>query len=180
MCVLGEPTENKLVLAHFGALWLRLTVRGPFVHTAFSSGRLDENSIVKMRSVLDRALDWLPTWEEEMSYGDVKVSRTSAPSRAASAGAPRARRTPRISSSTSVCPDVPMAEARRQALDWARGLGDVEAEVYVTAPGAEIAAEHPLVAALSGAHEEVSALRSNATCAVVLRRSGSRGTTSRR
>ena len=24
MCILGEPTENKLVLAHFGSLWLRL------------------------------------------------------------------------------------------------------------------------------------------------------------
>ena len=155
MCVLGEPTENKLVLAHFGALWLRLTVRGPFVHTAFSSGRLDENSIVKMRSVLDRALDWLPTWEEEMSYGDVQG--------VANVGAIqggfgwRASRTPHATDlflDLRVPPDVPMAEARRQALDWARGLGDVEAEVYVTAPGAEIAAEHPLVAALSGAHEE--------------------------
>ena len=38
MCILGEPTEQKLVLAHFGALWLRLSTSGPFVHTAFSSG----------------------------------------------------------------------------------------------------------------------------------------------
>jgi acetylornithine deacetylase len=156
MCVLGEPTENKLVLAHFGALWLRLTVRGPFVHTAFSSGRLAENSIVKMRSVLDRALDWLPTWEEEMSYGDVRGI--------ANVGAIqggfgwRASRTPHATDlflDLRVPPDVPMAEARRRALDWARGLDDVEAEVYVTAPGAEISAEHPLVSAISGAHEEV-------------------------
>jgi acetylornithine deacetylase len=156
MCVLGEPTENKLVLAHFGALWLRLTVRGPFVHTAFSSGRLAENSIVKMRSVLDRALDWLPTWEEEMSYGDVRGI--------ANVGAIqggfgwRASRTPHATDlflDLRVPPDVPMAEARRRALDWARGLDAVEAEVYVTAPGAEISAEHPLVSAISGAHEEV-------------------------
>jgi acetylornithine deacetylase len=156
MCVLGEPTENKLVLAHFGALWLRLRVRGPFVHTAFSSGRLAENSIVKMRFVLDRALEWLPTWEQEMSYGEVRG--------VANIGAIqggfgwRASRTPHATDlflDLRVPPDVPMAEARRRALDWARGLGDVEAEVYVTAPGAEISAEHPLVAALSGAHEEV-------------------------
>ena len=173
MCVLGEPTENKLVLAHFGALWLRLTVRGPFVHTAFSSGRLDENSIVKMRSVLDRALDWLPTWEEEMSYGDVQgVANVGAIQGGfgwrAFAHAARHGSLPRPPCAL----DVPMAEARRQALDWARGLGDVEAEVYVTAPGAEIAAEHPLVAALSGAHEEVSR-RSGRTRrdAVALRRS---------
>ena len=43
MCILGEPTENKLVLAHFGSLWLRLSTHGPFVHTAFSEGRRDEN-----------------------------------------------------------------------------------------------------------------------------------------
>src|SRR6266545_337084 len=33
MCILGEPTENKVVLAHFGSLWLRLSTHGPFVHT---------------------------------------------------------------------------------------------------------------------------------------------------
>src|SRR5207244_12652487 len=49
MCILGEPTENKLVLAHFGTIWMRLSTKGPFVHTAFSSGRLAENSIVRMR-----------------------------------------------------------------------------------------------------------------------------------
>jgi acetylornithine deacetylase/succinyl-diaminopimelate desuccinylase-like protein len=156
MCVLGEPTENKIVLAHFGALWLRLTVRGPFVHTAFSSGRLAENSIVKMRSVLDRALEWLPHWEEEMSYGEVRG--------VANVGAIqggfgwRASRTPHATDlflDLRVPPDVPMAEARRKALDWARGLDEVEAEVYVTAPGAKISEDHPLVSALAGAHEQV-------------------------
>ena len=70
--MLGEPTEQKLVLAHFGTLWLQLSTSGPFIHTAFSSGRLEENSIVRMRDVLERVLAWLPEWEEEMSYGDVR------------------------------------------------------------------------------------------------------------
>ena len=61
-CILGEPTENKLVLAHFGALWVRLSTTGPFIHTAFSEGRRDENSIIRMRDVLDRLLEWLPSW----------------------------------------------------------------------------------------------------------------------
>ena len=72
MCILGEPTENKVVLAHFGSLWLRLSTNGPFIHTAFSSGRQDENSIVQMGPVLERVLEWLPSWEERMSYGDVR------------------------------------------------------------------------------------------------------------
>ena len=48
-----------------------------------------------------------------------------------------------------------MSEARRKALDFARSLDDVDAEVYVTAPGARIEENHPLVAALEEAHAEV-------------------------
>jgi acetylornithine deacetylase/succinyl-diaminopimelate desuccinylase-like protein len=54
-----------------------------------------------------------------------------------------------------VPPDVPMAEARRKALEFARSLDGVDAEVYVTAPGAQIDEEHPLVGALDEAHGEV-------------------------
>ncbi|HZB22800.1 MAG TPA: M20/M25/M40 family metallo-hydrolase [Gaiellaceae bacterium] len=156
VCILGEPTENKLVVAHFGTLWVRLRVRGPFVHTAFSSGRIDENSIVRMRGVLDRVLEWLPEWEDEMSYGDVRG--------VANVGAIqggfgwRASRTPHATDlflDLRVPPDVPMAEARRRALAFLRGLDGVEVEVYVTAPGAQIDAEHPLVGAVAAAHEEV-------------------------
>ena len=156
MCILGEPTENKLVLAHFGTIWMRLTTTGPFVHTAFSSGRVEENSIVRMRPVLDRVLEWLPRWEEEMSYDGVRG--------VASVGAIqggfgwRASRTPHATDlflDLRVPPSVPMAEARRRALDFARGLQGVDAEVYVTAPGAAIDGDHPLVGAVADAHAEV-------------------------
>jgi acetylornithine deacetylase len=156
MCILGEPTENKLVLAHFGTLWMRLSTHGPFVHTAFSAGRLAENSIVRMRGVLDSVLEWLPRWEEEMSYDGF--------SGVANVGAIqggfgwRVSRTPHATDlfvDLRVPPSVPMAEARRKALGFARGLDGVEAEVYVTAPGAEIEESHPLVGALADAHEEV-------------------------
>jgi acetylornithine deacetylase/succinyl-diaminopimelate desuccinylase-like protein len=156
MCILGEPTENKLVLAHFGTLWMRLSTHGPFVHTAFSSGRLAENSIVRMRGVLDAVLEWLPRWEQEMSHDGF--------SGVANVGAIqggfgwRVSRTPHATDlfvDLRVPPSVPMAEARRKALEFARGLDGVEAEVYVTAPGAEIEESHPLVAALGDAHAEV-------------------------
>ena len=156
MCILGEPTENKLVLAHFGSLWLRLSTHGPFIHTAFSVGRRGENAILRMRTVLDTVLEWLPRWEEEMSYGDVRG--------VANVGAIeggfgwRVSRTPHRTDlflDLRVPPDVAMADARRKALEFARSLDGVDAVVYVTAPGAEIAAEHPLVGALDDAHEEV-------------------------
>jgi acetylornithine deacetylase len=155
-CILGEPTENKLVLAHFGTLWLRLRVRGPFVHTAFSTGRAEENSIVRMRPVLERVLEWLPQWEEEMSYADVRGVASIGGIQGGFGW--RASRTPHATDlfvDLRVPPDVPMAEARRKALEFARGLEDVDAEVYVTAPGAEIDDGHPLVAAVGAAHEEV-------------------------
>jgi acetylornithine deacetylase/succinyl-diaminopimelate desuccinylase-like protein len=156
MCILGEPTEGKLVLAHFGSLWLRLSTRGPFVHTAFSTGQLGENSIVRMRNVLDRVLEWLPRWEEEMSYGSVRG--------AAGIGAIqggfgwRVSRTPHRTDlflDLRVPPNVGMADARRVALEFASAVDGVEAEIYVTAPGAEIDAGHPLVAAVAAAHREV-------------------------
>jgi acetylornithine deacetylase/succinyl-diaminopimelate desuccinylase-like protein len=156
MCILGEPTENKLVLAHFGTLWMRLSTRGPFVHTAFSSGRLGENSIVRMRDVLDAVVEWLPRWEEEMSYdGFEGVANIGA---IQGGFGWRVSRTPHATDlfvDLRVPPSVPMAEARRRALDFARGLDGVEAEVYVTAPGAEIEESHPLVAALGDAHSDV-------------------------
>ena len=65
MCLLGEPTECKVVLGHFGALWLRIRRAGNFIHTAFSEGKRDQNSILRMRDVLDAVQEWIPTWEED-------------------------------------------------------------------------------------------------------------------
>src|SRR3954471_24477013 len=69
MCILGEPTEQKIVLGHYGTVWMRISTHGPFIHTAFSRGRLQENSIVRMREVLDAVLDWIPEWEAQTEYG---------------------------------------------------------------------------------------------------------------
>ena len=60
-----------------------------------------------------------------------------------------------------VPPTKEMGVARREVLEWVRTLAErfpgygIEAEVYVTAPGAEIDEEHELVAAIDGAHTEV-------------------------
>jgi len=156
MCILGEPTENKLVLAHFGSLWLRLSTHGPFIHTAFSEGRRDENSILRMRRVLDAVLEWLPVWEEEMSYDGVRGVANVGSIEGGFGW--RASRTPHRTDlylDLRVPPNVTMQDARRKAIDFARSLEGVESEVYVTAPGAEIAADHPLVEAVAGAHAEV-------------------------
>jgi acetylornithine deacetylase/succinyl-diaminopimelate desuccinylase-like protein len=149
VCILGEPTEQKVVLAHFGSLWLRLSTTGAFVHTAFAPP-VEDNSIVKMRPVLDAVLEWLPTWADETG-GVATIG-------AIAGGFPwRVSRTPHRTDlflDLRVPPGTEMAEARRRALDFARSLG-VEAEVFVTAPGAEIEPDHPLVEALEASHEDV-------------------------
>jgi acetylornithine deacetylase len=160
MCIVGEPTENRVVLAHFGSLWLRLSTHGPFVHTAFSEGRRDENSILRMRPVLERVLEWLPSWEEEMGYDGVRGVANVGSIEGGFGW--RASRTPHRTDlylDLRVPPNVEMAEARRKALEFARSLDGVEAEVYVTAPGATIEEGHPLVAAIESAHEEVYGAR---------------------
>jgi acetylornithine deacetylase len=156
MCILGEPTENKVVLAHFGSLWLRLSTSGPFVHTAFSSGRRVENSIVRMGQVLERVLAWLPDFEERMSYQGVRGVANVGGIEGGFGW--RASRTPHRTDlflDLRVPPDIDMAEARRVALEFARSLDGVEAEVYVTAPGAKIDEGHQLVAAIDDAHADV-------------------------
>ncbi|HUF02419.1 MAG TPA: M20/M25/M40 family metallo-hydrolase [Gaiellaceae bacterium] len=164
MCILGEPTESRVVLGHFGSLWLRISTKGPFVHTAFSEGRRGENSIVRMREVLDAVLEWVPTWEDdpENAYRGVKPIVNVGAIQGGFGW--RVSRTPHRTDlflDVRVPPTRQMAEARGQALDLVRSLRErfpehgIEGEVYVTAPGAEIAEEHALVAALDDAHAEV-------------------------
>jgi acetylornithine deacetylase/succinyl-diaminopimelate desuccinylase-like protein len=162
MCILGEPTEQKIVLGHYGALWMRISTKGPFIHTAFSEGRRGETSIVRMRDVVDAVLEFAPHWEERTSYagkpGIVNIGAING------GFAWRASRTPHRTDlfvDFRVPPTLPMAEARSQLGDFVRGLRErfpdhgIESEVYVTAPGSEIAEAHPLVAAIDAAHEQV-------------------------
>jgi acetylornithine deacetylase/succinyl-diaminopimelate desuccinylase-like protein len=162
MCILGEPTEQKVVLGHFGTVWARMSTAGPFVHTAFSEGRLRENSILRMREVLDAVVEWIPSWEERASYRGVRgVVNVGA----IAGGFPwRVSRTPNRTDlflDVRVPPTMPMTDATGALAELVRGLRErfpdfgLESEVYVTAPGAEIAEEHPLVAAVDEAHERV-------------------------
>jgi acetylornithine deacetylase/succinyl-diaminopimelate desuccinylase-like protein len=162
MCILGEPTEQKVVLGHFGTLWARISTSGPFVHTAFSEGMRGENSILRMREVLDAVLEWIPGWEERNAYrGATALVNVGA---IEGGFGWRVSRTPHRTDlflDVRVPPTKAMAEARRELGDLVRRLRDrwpdygIEWEVYVTAPGAEIAEEHPLIAAVDASHAEV-------------------------
>ena len=164
MCVLGEPTEAKVVLGHFGSLWLRISTRGNFIHTAFTEGRRGENSILRMREVLDAVLEWIPAWESDPENAYRGASAIVNVGALQGGFGWRVSRTPHRTDlflDVRVPPTKPMPVARRQVLELVRGLAErfpeygVEGEVYVTAPGAEIEEDHPLVAAIDESHAEV-------------------------
>jgi acetylornithine deacetylase len=162
MCILGEPTEQRIVLGHYGTMWARVSTHGPFIHTAFSSGRLPENSIVRMREVLDDVLAWIPKWEQQSRYrgldGVVNIGSVRG-------GHPwRVSRTPNRTDlflDIRVPPTISMQDAKRALAELVRELRTkhpdygIEYEVFVTAPGAEIDEEHPLIKAIEAGHERV-------------------------
>jgi acetylornithine deacetylase len=162
MCILGEPTEQRVVLGHYGTMWARISTQGPFIHTAFSSGRLGENAIVRMARVLDDVLAWIPEWERHSAYrgidGVVNIG-------AIGAGAPwRVSRTPHQADlflDIRVPPTMAMTAAREEFATLVRELRrrhpdfGISSEVFVTAPGAQIEESHPLIAAIDAGHEHV-------------------------
>jgi acetylornithine deacetylase len=164
MCILGEPTESKVVLGHFGSLWLRISTRGNFIHTAFSEGKRGQNSILRMREVLDAVLEWIPAWESDPANAYRGAPAIVNVSALQGGFGWRVSRTPHRTDlflDVRVPPTKPMATARREVLAMVRALAarfpdfGVEGEIYVTAPGAEIEEEHPVVAALDASHAEV-------------------------
>ena len=168
MCLLGEPTEGKVVLGHFGALWLRIRVHGDFIHTAFSEGRRDRNAILRMHDVVAAVREWIPAWENDPANA-YRGTKAIVNVGAIEGGFGwRLSRTPHHTDlflDVRVPPTKGMAVARREVLDFVRSLGErfpdygLEAEVYVTAPGAEIDEEHELVGAVDAAHEQVFGAR---------------------
>ena len=164
MCLLGEPTEGKVVLGHFGSLWLRISTQGNFIHTAFSEGKRDQNSILRMREVLDAVLEWIPTWENDAA-NEFRGAKAIVNVGAFQGGFGwRVSRTPHRTDlflDVRVPPRKPMPVARNEILELVRQLDarfpdyGIEGEVYVTAPGSEIAEDHPLVAAIDESHADV-------------------------
>jgi acetylornithine deacetylase/succinyl-diaminopimelate desuccinylase-like protein len=164
MCLLGEPTEGKVVLGHFGALWLRIRTQGNFIHTAFSEGKRDQNSVLRMHEVTSAVLEWIPTWENDPANAYRGANAIVNVGAVRGGFGWRVSRTPHHTDlflDVRVPPTKAMSLARREVLDFVRTLAErfpdygIEGEVYVTAPGAEIEEGHELVQAVDAAHEEV-------------------------
>ena len=162
MCILGEPTDMQLVLGHYGSLWVRISTKGIYVHTAFGQGRENENSIRRMNDVLNEIQRWIPAWEEKAAYGNKKGFVNIGAIRG---GHPwRASRTPDRTDlflDVRVPPTMAMSDARRALKALFSRLREqyhdygLEFETYVSVPGAEISEEHEMVRAIEASHRAV-------------------------
>ena len=158
-CVLGEPTEERIVLGHFGTIWGRISTSGPFMHTAFVPGRLDDNSIMAMRQVLDDVAAFVPVWEERAAYQGVSGALNIA---AVNGGfAWRASRSPHrtdVFIDMRVPPTMEMSEAEAAFADLVDSMATkypsagITSEVYVSVPGAQIGERHQIIAAIDSGH----------------------------
>jgi acetylornithine deacetylase len=162
MCILGEPTDLLIVLGHYGSVWVRLSTHGHYVHTAFTRGKQSENSVYRMKELLDPIYAWIAQWEKNASYdgqpGVVNVGCIRG-------GHPwRASRTPHrtdVFLDIRVPPVMPLKQVRRSIKQLVLDLRkkypayEIESEIFVSVPGAEISKEHELVKTIEACHERV-------------------------
>jgi acetylornithine deacetylase len=162
LCLLGEPTENRVVTGHYGSVWARISCSGPFVHTAFSRALRKDNSILRMAGALGAIERWIDAFEEESAYGgELGVVSIGA----VRGGEPwRASRTPqrtdlfldvRVPPTMSLQHACHRLESLVAELRAATPGAGFDLEIFVTSPGAEIQADHALVRAVELSHSEV-------------------------
>jgi acetylornithine deacetylase len=159
-CILGEPTNMMLIPRHCGTTWIKITVPGRLIHTAWSN--VDTNAINKSRMVLDAIHEWIPDYCRRNSVGDfqprVNVS-------AIEGGWPwRGARTPDnccIYMDVRTLPDSLPVEAYNEVRDVIRRvvgehpeLEGTRADIFVSAPGTSIADDHELIRTITEAHTQ--------------------------
>ena len=159
-CILGEPTNMMLIPRHCGTTWLRITVPGRLIHTAWSDA--NANAINKARKVLNAIHDWIPDYCQRNRVGDfqprVNVS-------AIEGGWPwRGARTPdncRIYMDVRTLPEALPVQAYNEVRELVaelvkanEELAGVKVEVFLSAPGTSIPDDHELARTIVAAHAE--------------------------
>ena len=159
-CILGEPTNMMLIPRHCGTTWVKITVPGRLIHTAWSD--VDSNAINKSRKVLNAIHDWIPDYCKRNQMGEfqprVNVS-------AIEGGWPwRGARTPDncvIYLDVRSLPDQLPVDAYNEVREVIRNvvndnpeLEGTKAEIFVSAPGTSIPDDHELITTIVDAHTQ--------------------------
>src|SRR2546429_2570388 len=144
------------------SVWVRLSVHGHYVHTGFTRGKQDLNSVFRMKEILPAIYDWIAAWENKAAYhgqpGVVNVGCIRG-------GFPwRVSRTPErtdVFLDVRVPPTMPLKEVRiaikQLVLELRKRHPDceVEYEAFVSVPGAESSKDDLLVKTVEACHERV-------------------------
>jgi acetylornithine deacetylase len=157
-CILGEPTNMMLIPRHCGTTWVKITVPGHLIHTAWSD--VDKNAINKSRVILDAIHEWIPHYIENHQMGDFRPRVNVS---AIEGGWPwRGARTPdgcSIYMDVRTLPgELPVA-AYNEVRDMVNAavrenpqLEGTKVELLITAPGTSIPDDHELVQHVISAH----------------------------
>lgn len=159
-CILGEPTNMMLIPRHCGSTWLKITVPGRLIHTAWSD--LERNAINRARKVLDALHDWIPGYYQRNTIGDFhpRVNLSAIEGGWSWRGA----RTPDncvIYMDVRTLPDgLPLA-AYNEVRELIAGvvaqhpeLEGTRVEPYMTVPGTSIPDDHELIRNIVRAHTD--------------------------
>ena len=157
-CVLGEPTNSKLVLAHAGSTWVKITVPGMLAHTAWADQ--NRNAITRATKIVDALNHWIPGYQKKHTRGDFHPRVNIA---AIDGGWPwRGARSP---DSCAIYVDVRMPpemlpieilrEIRGVVADVRPKIGDVDPliDLYCTNPGTSIDEDCELVGHIDAVHQ---------------------------
>ena len=159
-CILGEPTNMMLIPRHCGTTWIKITVPGRLIHTAWSD--VNSNAINKSRKVLNAIHEWIPDYCKRNQLGEfqprVNVS-------AIEGGWPwRGARTPDnccIYVDVRTLPENLPVDAYNEVRELIRNvvsehseLEGTKAEIFVSAPGTSIPDDHELITTIIDAHTQ--------------------------
>jgi acetylornithine deacetylase len=159
-CILGEPTNMMLIPRHCGTTWIKITVPGRLIHTAWSD--VDTNAINKSRKVLNAIHEWIPVYCKRNQLGEfqprVNVS-------AIEGGWPwRGARTPdncviyldvrTLPENLPVDAYNEVRELIRKVVNENSELEGTRAEIIVSAPGTSIPDDHELITTIINAHTQ--------------------------
>lgn len=68
--ILGEPTGLRLMRAHSGSCWFRVSLKGSLVHTGHA--QKTPNAILQMNRIITAVENWIPDYQNRFVYRNVK------------------------------------------------------------------------------------------------------------
>ncbi|GAB1424395.1 M20/M25/M40 family metallo-hydrolase [Thauera terpenica] len=157
-CILGEPTNMMLIPRHCGTTWIKITVPGHLIHTAWSE--VERNAINKARVILDAIHEWIPDYVQRNALGDFhpRVNLSAIEGGWTWRGA----RTPEncaIYLDVRTLPDTLPMQAFNEVREMVRAvvranpqLEGTKTEIFLSAPGTSIPDDHELVQNIISAH----------------------------